>query len=262
MARRRTELVKATADTTELTPFSEAFGEVELVAGPGLPASSGTLDAHPEEILAEPPDARDISAELAAPPRRKLPWLTLLLSAGVVAAAAFAGGALVEKNHLQSSPAASRGTFGGAGGGTRAGATGGTGGTGTRTGAAGGTGTGAARSGGATGLPGATGANGGSGVTFGTVKLVDGNTLYVTDAQGNIVKVTTGGSTKVTESKDGKVSDLQPGQTVTVRGSQNSSGDIAASTVTEGGVTGGGFGGGFGGFGGNRGGSGSTGSGS
>ncbi|MEV6005941.1 hypothetical protein AB0M29_03975 [Streptomyces sp. NPDC051976] len=244
MARRRTELVKATADTTELTPFSEAFGEVELVADPGLPAASDTLEAHPEEILAEPPDARDISAELAAPPRRKLPWLTLLLSAGVVAAAAFAGGALVEKNHLQSSPTASRGTFGGGTGG------------GTRTGATGGTGT--ARTGG-TGLPGATGGaggtggNGGSGVTIGTIKLVDGNTIYVTDAQGNIVKVTTGGSTKVTESKSGKVSDLQPGQSVTVRGSQNSSGDVAATTVTEGGLTGGGFGG-FGGFGGNRGG--------
>jgi hypothetical protein len=258
MARRRTELVKATADTTELTPFSEAFGEVESVEGTGLPVPSGTLDAHPEDILAEPPDARDISAELAAPPRRKLPWLTLLLSAGVVAAAAFTGGALVEKNHLQSSTTASRGTFGGAtgAGGTRTGATGG----GTRTGA-GTAGGGTGRTGAAGGGTGTTGGTGTSGLTIGTIKLIDGRTIYVTDAQGNIVKVTTGGSTKVTESKDGKVSDLQPGQSVTIRGSQNPSGDIAATTVTEGGPTPGGFGG-FGGFGGNRGGTGATGSGS
>ncbi|MYS19202.1 hypothetical protein GTW78_02760, partial [Streptomyces sp. SID4948] len=67
----------------------------EIMQGPGGPPVE-----RPEDILAEPPDARDISAELAAPPRRKLPWLTLALSACIVAAGAFAGGALVEKNHL------------------------------------------------------------------------------------------------------------------------------------------------------------------
>ena len=42
------------------------------------------------------------------------------------------------------------------------------------------------------------------------------------------------------------MSDLQPGQTVMVRGSRNSAGDVAATTVTEGGASGGGFGAGRG----------------
>lgn len=233
MARRRTELVKADDADTELLPLTDAFGEVELVERSG----EAVLTERPEDVLSEPPDARDISAELSAPPRRKLPWLTLVLSAGVVAAAAFAGGVLVEKDHLggtssSGGSAAARNfasAFAGAGGRT---------------------GTGAAPGAGAGAVPGAGGGTAASGVTIGTVKLVDGDTIYVTDAQGAIVKVTTGGSTKVTVAKDGKTSDLQPGQSVTVRGSANSSGDIAATTVTEGAAPTGGFGG----FGGTRGG--------
>ncbi|SEG41559.1 hypothetical protein SAMN05216223_10553 [Actinacidiphila yanglinensis] len=257
MARRRTGLVKADAETT---------GGIEIMEGPQPTGGSDAADSpdggyaaagyvsgydtqagghsverpaeHPEDILAEPPDARDVSAELAAPPRRKLPWLTLVLSACVVAAAAFSGGALVEKHHLNGSTTAGRSGFptaatggGTAGGGGRFGQTGG--GTGTTAG-------------------GGTAANG---LTVGTVKLVDGKTLYVTDAQGNIVKVTTGGSTKITESKSGKVSDLKAGQSVTVLGTKGSDGNVTATTVTEGGSTAGGFGG-FpgGGFGGGSGG--------
>ena len=37
------------------------------------------------ELLATPPDARDITAELAAPPRRKLPWLSLGLAGTAIA---------------------------------------------------------------------------------------------------------------------------------------------------------------------------------
>lgn len=267
MARRRTDLVKADAqdpapsDTyTEYDPgFSDPDGTARLPVVPGsaaaepygfpepgraeiLESSGGRAAARPEDILAEPPDARDISAELSAPPRRSLPWLTLLLSGGVVAAAAFTGGALVEKNHVQNNPAAAGRSGFNAGAGAAAGRTG----TGGRTfgGQAGG------QTGGQTGGQGGAGGTGGpaagGGLTIGTVKLVDGSTIYVTDAQGNIVKVTTAGTTKVTEAKAGKVSDLQPGQTVTVRGSQTSTGDIAATTVTEGGASGGGFGAGRG----------------
>ncbi|WP_052433180.1 hypothetical protein [Streptacidiphilus carbonis] len=177
----------------------------------------------PEEILAEPPDTRDIAGELAAPPRRKLPWLTLALAGGIIAALGFAGGALVEKNNK---PAASSAATAFAGF-TR--------------GAAGGTG----RTGGTAG----TGATGGA--TTGTVKLVDGDTVYITDSSGNTVKVTTGSSTKVTLSSTGKVGDLKAGQTVTVRGTTDSSGNLAATTVSEGAATAaGGFGaGGFGGAG-------------
>ncbi|ARP70870.1 hypothetical protein LK07_15040 [Streptomyces pluripotens] len=247
MARRRTELVKADDARTELLPLVPApsgteaasdASEVEAVQGPG-----GATAEPPEDVLAEPPDARDISAELAAPPRRRLPWLTLVLAAGAVAAGAFTGGVLVEKGHLQNPPGAASGrgfTFSG-GTGSRAGA-----------GASARAGGGRTFGQGAGGTGASNGAGAGSGVTFGTVKLVDGKTIYVTDAQGDIVKVTTGGSTKVTESKEGKIGDLQPGQTVTIRGSQNADGDIAATTVTEGGP-----GGGFGGFGRSNGGTGS-----
>ncbi|RCH67346.1 hypothetical protein DT019_17070 [Streptomyces sp. SDr-06] len=181
------------------------FSNAEMVES-AVPTTTGG----PEHILAEPPDARDIAAELSAPPRPRLPWLTLLLSGALVAGLAFAGGALVEKGQNQS---------GSPSGATRGGQSG-------------------QRQGFGTGPVGA------AGLTIGTVKLVDGSTLYVTDTQGNVVKVTTAGSTQVTEAKSGKVSDLQPGQTVTVRGSQNAAGDVAATTVTEGGASG--FGGGRG----------------
>lgn len=220
MAGRHGELVKANDSFVPGLREEEPTQVLDVVAGSELsPALS------PEEILAEPPDARDIAGELAAPPRRKLPWLTLLLAGGVIAAAGFAGGALVEKNVK---PAATTATAGGFAGFTRGGAGG--------TGAAGGTGTG-------------TGAGAGGGATTGTVKLVDGSTVYLTDSSGNIVKITTGSSTKVTLSSTGKVSDLKAGQTVTVRGTTDSSGNVAATTVSEGAATAaGGFGaGGFGG---------------
>lgn len=200
------------------------FGNAEIVESTGA-----TEAADPEDILAEPPDTRDISAELSAPPRQRLPWLTLLLSGALVAGLAFAGGALVERNQTQGgTPSAA--TRGGAAQSGQAGRRQGFGaGQGDQSGQ---------RQGGGTG-PGAAG-----GLTIGTVKLVDGSTIYVTDTQGNVVKVTTADSTQVTEAKSGKVSDLQPGQTVTVRGSQNASGDVAATTVTQGGASG--FGGGRG----------------
>ncbi|MFD7084895.1 DUF5666 domain-containing protein [Streptomyces sp. NPDC059918] len=269
MARRRTELGKQPeAGDDRYAPFADVFtasaaGEdrfpEELIVehpvaqGPGT-EDPGTEDsgpqgpgADPEGILAEPPDTRDISAELAAPPRPRLPWLTLVLSGGVVAGLAFTGGVLVEKGHLQDSPgagSAGRNFAAGAGGQGRTGAVqGGAGATGQgRTGS----GTGTGQSGGRQGFGSAPGGPGaGAGATTGTVKLVDGTTLYVTDAQGNVVKVTTDTNTQITQAKSGKVSDLQPGQTVTVRGSQNPAGDLAATTVAQGGA--GGFGGGGGG---------------
>ncbi|MGW8724517.1 DUF5666 domain-containing protein [Streptomyces sp. NPDC055808] len=196
------------------------FGNAEILENAGP-----TQADDPEDILAEPPDTRDISAELNAPPRPQLPWLTMLLSGGLVAGLAFAGGALVEKSQNEGSSSAQRAPA--------ASARGGAAGTSQRQGfGAGQGGQSGQRQGTGTG-PGAAG-----GLTIGTVKLVDGSTIYVTDAQGNVVKVTTAGSTQVTEAKSGKVSDLQPGQTVTVRGSQNASGDVAATTVTQGGASG------------------------
>ena len=166
--------------------------------------------SHPEEILAEAPDGRDVAAELAAPPRRRLPWLPLLLVAGTIAGAAFAGGASYEKGNGSATAGFPTGASRGTGTGGFAGFGGGTG-----TGTAGGT---------AANTP-----------TSGTVKLVDGSTVYLTTTSGGVVKVTTKGSTKITTAQTGKTADLKPGQTVTVEGSTDSSGNVAATTVTEGG---------------------------
>ncbi|MFE2428851.1 hypothetical protein ACFXJ5_19185 [Streptomyces sp. NPDC059373] len=210
MARHR-HLVKAAADREAAPALPDApdFGDQsDDVYQP---------EEQPEDVLADPPDMRDISAELSAPPKRKLPWPTLLLTSSVVAVLAFTGGVLVEKG--QSSGSAAPGGAAAAGG--------------ARFGGAASAGTGGQ-------APGGGNAGGaGSGMTAGTVKVVDGSTIYVTDAQGNIIKVKTGKSTQVSVAKSGKVSDLKPGQTVTVRGSQSSSGDITATTVTEGGTVGG-----------------------
>ncbi|BAJ29811.1 MULTISPECIES: DUF5666 domain-containing protein [Kitasatospora] len=182
-----------------------------------------------QELLATAPDARDITAELAAPPRRKLPWPTLALAGCVIAVLSFAGGAWYQKDS------------GSTGSGTRAGAGSdrapGTG----RGGYGGGNGGGQFPGGGNGGGGGAAG-----GFTRGTVKSVEGDTVYLTDANGNTVKVTTQDSTKVTTTKEGKVGDLQPGQTVTVLGSKAADGSYSATQLTEGGAAGG--------FGGNRGG--------
>ncbi|MFF4339404.1 hypothetical protein ACFY00_05615 [Kitasatospora sp. NPDC001540] len=208
-----------------------------------------------QELLATAPDARDITAELAAPPRRKLPWPTLALAGCVIAVLSFAGGVWYQKDD-------------GSGTGTRAGASndrlpgaagrGGYGGGSGRGGYGGGAGQ---ATGGSGQFPGGGAAGG---FTRGTVKSVEGNTVYLTDANGNTVKVTTQDSTKVTTTKEGKVGDLQPGQTVTVLGSKGADGSYSATQLTEGNAAGGfggrGAGGGTGGNGGGAGtGSGTTG---
>ncbi|MCU7823569.1 DUF5666 domain-containing protein [Kitasatospora sp. DSM 101779] len=183
------------------------------------------------ELLNTAPDARDIAAELAAPPRPRLPWPTLVLAGAVIATAAFAGGAWYAKddgNGAGRQAAAGRqgagpGGFGGYGGFPGAGGNG-------RAGTAGGN---------------APGGQNGAGFTRGTVASVDGTTVYLTDASGNTVKVTTGDSTRVSLNKEGKVGDLQPGQTVTVLGQKGSDGSYTATQLTEGAAAGG-----FGGFGG------------
>ena len=83
----------------------------------------------------------------------------------------------------------------------------------------------------------------------GTVTVVQGNTLYVTDATGNTVKVTTNSGTTITKTATGTMQDLAPGQSVVIRGVQSSVGVYAAQSVSEGaaGLAGGFGGGGFGG---------------
>jgi hypothetical protein len=72
-----------------------------------------------------------------------------------------------------------------------------------------------------------------TGGVSGTVKLVDGTTVYLSDVQGNIVKVRTDGSTKIRVNKDGTLADLGPTKTVTVQGTKNADGTYTAGTISE-----------------------------
>jgi len=83
------------------------------------------------------------------------------------------------------------------------------------------------------------------------VKLVDGKNVYVQDAQGDTIKVTTSPSTTVTVTKAGRTTDLAPGSTVIVQGKASADGSsMAATSISQStGFGGGRFGAGGGGFG-------------
>ncbi len=70
--------------------------------------------------------------------------------------------------------------------------------------------------------------------TVGTVKLVDGNNLYMTDADGNTVKVIVPETASVTSQVDSTLSELTAGTSVTVRGATAEDGTVTAESVTQG----------------------------
>ena len=127
--------------------------------------------------------------------RRKLPIATLVLALAAFAAAGFFTGVKVEKSKVPASTsnasrlAAAAAAFGTGATGARASASPSAGvPQGLPTGAAGtGAGTGAAEPGRQAGRRNASGAAN----IIGTVTVIDGTTLYVTDSTGNVVKVTT-----------------------------------------------------------------------
>src|SRR5271154_6674863 len=159
----------------------------------------------PLALLSQPATVDDLTPALAKRPRAKLPSLTMFLMALVIAGAGFYAGALVGKHHT-SSGAGGFAAFRAAGAGATS--TAGAAGAG-RTGA-GGAGAGGFLAGGAAGSD-----------TIGTIKLVDGNTVYVETETGTIVQVQVSGTTKITISSTGTVKNLAPGQTVIVGGAKN-----------------------------------------
>lgn len=169
------------------------------------------------ELLNTSPFSGDLAEELSAAeprPRRRIPSLTLLLGAGALLAAGFAGGVQADK-HWGSKPAANNpaalfGRLSGAGGGS---------------GFGGQFGSGAGRT--------AAGAQGGGNATTGTVKLVDGDILYVQTSNG-IVRVRTNGDTKVGVRKSAKLKNLKTGAPVTVQGTPGQDGTVTATSVTQG----------------------------
>jgi hypothetical protein len=163
------------------------------------------------------------------PRRRLLTPVPLALLATLLIACGFIGGVLVQKGQGGSgsaSGAASGGlasrlaAFKGGGLGAGRGAGGGT----TSAG-------GSPSASGARAFPGLGGSSGG-GVTSGEVAYVRGDTLYVTDSQGNTVKVRAAAGSKVTKTVSTKPKNIHPGAAVVVLGSKAKDGSISASSIS------------------------------
>jgi len=155
-------------------------------------------------------------------PRRRY-WspATATLTALLVGALGFYAGVRVEKTQLPSSPKTAGGLAALAAG---------------RAGAAGGAGTRAlAGRGGTSALFGGGGrfAAAFGGGSFGTVSSISGNTLYVTEASGNVIKVELSSATRITKSVGVGRSAIRPGDTVSVQGVSGSGGTVAATAVSD-----------------------------
>lgn len=83
--------------------------------------------------------------------------------------------------------------------------------------------------GGQTGMNGQGGQGGqfGRPAAFGTVKSVNGNTIIITQQDGSTVTVTANAQTVVQKTVNGTVSDIQPGERVTVESDQTGSNVVA-----------------------------------
>jgi hypothetical protein len=157
----------------------------------------------PADDLADDPFADDLTEQLAArAPQRYTNKATIIFAGLVLLVGGFLAGAQVQKHF------------------------GATGGTGTPT-----TFPTSFRGGGFGGGAGGNAAGGGGNATTGTVKLVDGSTVYVTTANGDIVIVHTNASTTV--SQPGALKDLTPGATVTVNGQTASDGSVTATRIAK-----------------------------
>jgi hypothetical protein len=181
-------------------------------------APSEDLVASNEDVLNTSPFEGDLAEQLEAEPRprRRPPSVTVLLGAAVLIVGGFVGGVQADRHwgaRQSSDPAALLGQLQ-----RRAGQGGGAFGGGQNGGFPGGAGQG-----------GAQGAGGGSG-TSGTVKLVDGDTIYVQTPSG-IVRVKTTKSTKVTVARKSTAKSLKTGAPVVVQGTPGQDGTVTATSV-------------------------------
>src|ERR1700744_3183321 len=179
----------------------EQTGPVEAGDGSG----ADPFDDDDElDMLSHPVSSEDeLNAVLTRRPRAKLPSLTLILVTVVVAAAGFVGGVAVGKHYGKASTSGRAAAFGAlAAGGAPAGTGSGTrardGGEGTGASGFGGSGAGGGFVGTGTGRTGAGLAGGNP--TIGTIKLIDGKTVYVQTTAGDVVQVSTSAGTKATVS--------------------------------------------------------------
>jgi hypothetical protein len=171
------------------------------------------------EWLDEPPES-----ELPPRPRRKLLTpIPLALLGVLLIACGFIGGVLIEKGENSSSVSSG----GAAGLASRFAAL--------RGGALGATGAGARSGSSSTAGGGTAGASGGfTRPTAGTVAYLDGSTLYVTNSEGNTVKVMTSAGTTVNKTVKSAVKSIHPGETVTITGETGSGGAISAESISVG----------------------------
>jgi hypothetical protein len=179
--------------------------------------------------------------ELPRRPRRSiLSPVPLALLGVLLIAAGFIGGVLVEKG--QGSPSSSTGSAASLA--SRFGALRG----------------GAASSSSSAAAPGASSRSipGFARPTAGTVAYLSGSTLYVTNSEGNTVKVNTSAATSVTKTVKSTVGGIHPGETVTVTGAGGAGGTVSAESIGVG-SGGGGLASLFGAGGGSRSGAGGTG---
>ena len=182
------------------------------------PASSDPVEQQPVAQPAVPA----ASAPGAPTPRApKASWTKYLTPALALVAALIVGGVagvLIGQSTANASSASSvRGGFGNGAGGV-----GGYGGFGNRAGGAGSI---------------------GGGFTAGTITAIDGGTLTVKLADGSTVKVDTSSSTTVTQTSTTSVDKLAAGETITVVGQKDASGNITATRIAQGQAGLGGFGG-------------------
>lgn len=145
---------------------------------------------------------------VTAPTKKR--WVTPVLCLVAAIAIGLFGGVLIGHSSASAANASSTSGFGGAPGGT-------TGGVGTRT---------------------------GGDLTSGTITSISGDVITLKLTDGTSVKVNTSSTTKVTKSDTAALTDLAKGDKLSVVGTTDSSGNVTATTVTEGATTMGGFGGG------------------
>ncbi|NJP88057.1 hypothetical protein HCN51_01055 [Nonomuraea sp. FMUSA5-5] len=82
--------------------------------------------------------------------------------------------------------------------------------------------------------PGGGGGQRMGGGTVGTVEKIEDGKVYVRTMDGATVTVTTTDRTTVQISKPGKVSDLETGTTIVVRGQQGADGAVTATSISQG----------------------------
>jgi hypothetical protein len=162
-----------------------------------------------------PPDTTATSADnelltqILARRRRHLPLMTKALGALLLVALAFVVGAEVQKHYGKTAAATGGSVAGAAAAFGRARAAG--------------------------GLPGFGGAGGfgaAASGTSGTVTLIRGSTLYVTDSSGTTSIVKTSASSRVTKTVTSSVKNILPGQVVTVVGPQAKDGSYTATSIS------------------------------